>query len=132
MRGSRVASGLARSALLVNALAACVVTPPPTAPHGILVSGPPPALIREERSPGPAPPATWVGGYWHWTGLQYAWIPGHWEATPPLGTAWRPPSYVQNNGSYFYEPGAWAPVNPRPVAPVGPGAAPAPSYEAFH
>ncbi len=24
----------------------------------------------------------WVSGYWHWTGVEYTWIPGHWEPAP--------------------------------------------------
>ena len=50
--------------------------------------------------------ATWVAGYWHWTGIQYAWIPGHWDAPPP-GRRVECAAYVQNNGAYFYEPGGW-------------------------
>jgi hypothetical protein len=45
--------------------------------------------------PGPGAPAEdapasdaarpgqrWVRGYWHWTGVDYEWIPGHWEPVP--------------------------------------------------
>src|ERR1700727_2860749 len=90
----------------------CVVTTVAPPPRGILVSGPPPAIVREERPPAPAAQASWIAGYWHWTGIQYAWIPGHWEAAP-MGTTWRAPLYVQNNGAYFYEPGGWAPTHSR-------------------
>jgi hypothetical protein len=125
---ARALTGLVMTGLLTTALAACVATANVPPPRGILVSGPPPAVIREER---PAPPATtgnapsaWVGGYWHWTGIQYAWIPGHWEVAPPVGAAWRAPAYVQNNGAYFYEPGGWGPTR----APgVSPGAPPVPA-----
>ncbi len=112
---------------MVAALASgCVATPNVPPPRGILVSGPPPAAIREEPTPSPTPAATWVAGYWHWTGIQYAWIPGHWEVAPPAGATWRAPAYVQNNGAYFYQPGGWgAPAVARPAA------AP-PTAEAFH
>lgn len=116
----------ARAALIALAASACVVTASAPPPRGILVSGPPPAVIREERPVPPAPHASWVAGYWHWTGLQYAWIPGHWEATPPLGASWRAPAYVQNNGAYFYEPGGWGPA----ASPAR--GTPPPSAEAFH
>jgi hypothetical protein len=106
------------------ALCGCVATASQPPPRAILVSGPPPAVIREDRPPPPAPHATWVAGYWHWTGLQYAWIPGHWEAEPPAGAVWRAPSYVQTNGAFFYEPGGWGRVPARPAMP--------PSGEAFH
>ena len=120
-----VAAGLVAGLVtgLVLGATGCVVTTAAPAPRGIVVSGPPPAAIGEERPPPPAAHAAWVAGYWHWTGLQYAWIPGHWEALPPPGTVWRAPAYVQNSGAYFYEPGAWRP----PSAPVA-----APTAEAFH
>lgn len=105
-----------------SALCGCVATASPPPARAILVSGPPPAVIREDRPPPPVAHATWVAGYWHWTGLQYAWIPGHWDASPPPGAVWRGPTYVQNNGVYFYEPGGWGPTTARPVAPPSAGA----------
>jgi hypothetical protein len=125
----RTLAGHAAWLLALAALAsACVVTATVPPSRGILVSGPPPAIVREERPPPPpAPHASWITGYWHWTGIQYAWIPGHWEAAPPMGTTWRAPLYVQNNGAYFYEPGGWAPS----VQRVAPPAASV-NAEAFH
>jgi hypothetical protein len=109
------------------AVASCVVTSTAAPARGIVVSGPPPAVIREELPPAPTSMATWVAGYWHWTGIQYAWIPGHWVAAPPTGAVWRAPTYVQNNGVYFYEPGGWGAVAPRQA----PASAP-PTAAAFH
>ena len=65
------------------ACAACVATRPPP-PDRSAIAGTPPSV---QEGPG-APPATapgsvWVAGYWHWTGFEYAWVPGHWEAPPP-------------------------------------------------
>jgi hypothetical protein len=80
-----------------------------TAPSGVAVTGPPPEPVRETPPPAPAGHAVWVAGYWHWTGMQYAWIPGHWEAAPP-GARWRAPHYSLRDGTYFYEPGGWAPA----------------------
>ena len=119
----------------VACVAACVVTTTAPVPRGILVSGPPPAVVREERPPPPpAPQASWIAGYWHWTGIQYAWIPGHWEAAPPMGSSWRAPLYVQNNGAYFYEPGGWAPSHAHSAAHEGaqPASTLPASAEAFH
>lgn len=56
--------------------------------------------------PPPTPGATWVTGYWHWTGAQYTWVPGHWE-TPPHGAKWMGPRYSSHEGQYFYESGRW-------------------------
>jgi WXXGXW repeat (2 copies) len=136
MSGSCSTGRLLVALVFLHGLTSCVVVPNTPPPRGILVSGPPPAVIREERPPQPAPLATWVAGYWHWTGLQYAWIPGHWEAAPPAGATWRAPAYVQNNGAYFYEPGGWAPPGLVPASggspAKGPSAATPPSVEAFH
>ena len=101
-------------------VAGCVVNEPSAPPRGVVVSGPPPAPIPEAmRPPPPSPTSAWVAGYWHWTGMQYAWIPGHWENAPP-GTTWAAPRYVTMEGSTFYEAGAW-----RPAAVSGPSAPPA-------
>jgi YXWGXW repeat-containing protein len=85
----------------------CVATVSVPAARGVVVSGPPPAPIVEERPLAPGVGSLWVAGYWHWTGLQYTWIPGHWEARPPPGVVWVAPRYVRTERSYFYEPGGW-------------------------
>jgi hypothetical protein len=45
--------------------------------------------------------------------MQYAWIPGHWEAPPP-GVVWAAPRVVQSHdGRYLYESGGWRPSGSR-------------------
>lgn len=101
-------------AALAAAQVACVATQAPPPARGMVVNGPPPAPVAEVRTAAPSPDAVWIEGYWHWTGLQYTWIPGHWES-PPVGTLWQAPRYSTTNGVYLYEPGAWSgavrPVN---------------------
>lgn len=92
--------------LLTLAASACVVNEAESPARGVVVSGPPPPTVREERPAPPSPQAAWVGGYWHWTGMQYAWIPGHWDA-PPAGAVWNAPVYTARDGKYFYESGRW-------------------------
>jgi hypothetical protein len=107
-------AGSAAGALLVLAstLAACVPTESALPPRGVAVSGPPPAPIEEVApAAAPFPAAVWVAGYWHWTGMHYAWIPGHWENAPP-GTAWAAPRYVRTEAGYYYEAGTWKPAPP--------------------
>jgi hypothetical protein len=88
-------------------VAGCVVNDPESPPRGVIVSGPPPAPMHEDaRPPPPNPQSMWVVGYWHWTGLQYAWIPGHWEA-PPAGAVWNAPKVTAQDGRYIYESGGW-------------------------
>jgi hypothetical protein len=92
----------------VGVAAGCVVNEPESASRGVVVSGPPPAPVREEQPPPPNPRATWVAGYWHWTGMQYAWIPGHWETSPSVNAVWAAPKVTATpDGRYVYEPGGW-------------------------
>jgi WXXGXW repeat (2 copies) len=85
----------------------CVVEAGASMSTGIAVTGPPPPPMREARPPPPDAQAVWVAGYWHWSGMQYTWIPGHWENAPP-GASWRAPRYSLRDGTYFYEPGGWS------------------------
>jgi WXXGXW repeat (2 copies) len=96
-------------ALATAALAdGCVVEGGVSAPAtGVAVSGPPPEPMREAPPPAPDAQAVWVAGYWHWSGMQYTWIPGHWERAPP-GASWHAPRYSIREGTYFYEPGGWS------------------------
>ncbi len=79
--------------------------------QGIAVAGPPPAPIGEARPEAPPGDSVWVAGYWHWTGMRYTWIPGHWERAP-AGAAWHPPRYWAREGAYYYEPGGWVRARP--------------------
>jgi WXXGXW repeat (2 copies) len=96
------------AALVLGAVTGCVVETAVNAPaSGVAVSGPPPEPMREMRQPPPpGGSAMWIAGYWHWTGMQYTWIPGHW-VVPPAGTQWRAPHYSLHDGTYFYEQGGW-------------------------
>jgi YXWGXW repeat-containing protein len=95
------------SVALVALLSACVAEENAPPPRAVVVNGPPPAPVHETRPQPPSPSATWVAGYWHWSGMQYTWIPGHWE-DGQRGT-WHAPSYSFHDGTYFYEPGGWGP-----------------------
>lgn len=106
-------SGWIVVAMFLGLTTGCVVNEAEPPPRGVVVSGPPPALVHEERPPAPNPQAIWVTGYWHWTGMQYAWIPGHWEA-PPSGAVWAAPKVTAHDGRYIYESGGWrTPNRPR-------------------
>jgi hypothetical protein len=103
---------IAASACIVLAaatfVAGCVVEAGVSASTtGVAVTGPPPEPMRETRPLPPDAQAVWVAGYWHWSGMQYTWIPGHWENAPP-GARWRAPRYSIREGTYFYEPGGWS------------------------
>ncbi len=98
-----VVAGLSLAATWL--VAGCVIEAGP-APGGVAVSGPPPQPMQEARPAPPQPQALWIAGYWHWTGMQYTWIPGHWESAQ-AGAHWRAPRYSLRDGTYFYEAGSW-------------------------
>ena len=100
-----LAASVAMAGLLC--ISGCVVEAVGAAPTGVAVSGPPPAPMVETRPAPPVGRVVWVARYWHWTGMQYTWIPGHWEEERP-GAVWRAPRYSLREGVYFYEPGGWA------------------------
>jgi hypothetical protein len=91
---------------LVSPMVGCVATAESMPTRGVVVSGPPPAPLNEPRPEPPQPRAAWVAGYWHWTGMQYAWIPGHWDRGAQ--GQWVGPRYFQQGGQYRYEAGQWA------------------------
>jgi len=84
----------------------CVLGSEPRPSRSQAMAGPPPGAHEPPsaagwvaRSPGASitsesrreksPPADriWVDGYWHWTGVRYAWVEGRWERrTPPYVT----------------------------------------------
>jgi len=104
-----IASAAGLSILVAVGAEACVIEPGYSSSTGLAVSGPPPEPLEDARQrPVPAPGLAWIAGYWHWTGMQYTWIPGHFER-PPAGTRWRLPRYSMREGIYFYEPGGWSP-----------------------
>lgn len=88
--------------------AACVVNEGAPAATGVVVNAPPPEPMREQRPvAAQRVGGEWVAGYWHWNGMQYTWIPGHWEKAPP-GQTWHAPRYsMRDGGTYLYEPGGW-------------------------
>lgn len=104
LNAPRLATYLA--ALSLFALPACVVNEPDAPPRGVVVSGPPPAPIPETPPARPTGGGVWVTGYWHWTGMQYVWIPGHWDQPPP-GRSWQKPTYSFQDGRHVYESGGW-------------------------
>jgi hypothetical protein len=116
-RTSAIAAGLAFACVAMVASAGCVVEAGMgTSATGVVVTGPPPPPVVENRPAPPAGRAVWIAGYWHWTGMQYTWIPGHWAEERP-GEVWRAPRYSLRDGVYVYEPGGWAVPPPPPPPP---------------
>jgi hypothetical protein len=103
--GAAVAAGASLALVVLASSAGCVVEAgvAASAGAGIAVAGPPPEPMVDARPPGDG---VWVAGYWHWTGMRYTWIPGHWER-PPAGAVWHPPRYFTRDGVYYYEHGGW-------------------------
>jgi hypothetical protein len=86
----------------------CVATVEDRPMRPIYVLGPPPPPLAEARAAPASSGMVWVGGYWHWNGVQYVWIPGHWDSPPP-GQTWLAPRYMVQDGRYVYHAGRWSP-----------------------
>lgn len=91
----------------------------------------PPAPLQEVVPAAPQPGWVWVNGYWQWTGAEYVWVQGHWEAAPQPGYVYVAPGWVAVGGVYHFRRGRWVAraqparvryVHPRPRVVVRPGA----------
>ncbi len=90
-------------------VATCAGRTPRFPPEAFLVSGPVPSPIVTRIGLLPLPPrdeGKWVGGYWHWGGTRFVWIPSHWESGHP-GASWIAPRYGIQDGSFYYQLGRW-------------------------
>ena len=92
--------------MLGTILAACVTQPEGPPSRSLVVGAPPPAPLAEATPPKPSFTSTWIAGYWHWNGIDYVWVPGHW-IEPPNGMSYAPPRYFDLRGLHLYQPGAW-------------------------
>jgi len=68
----------------------------------------PPSLRREQRPSRPGREFTWVQGFWHWQGNDWAWIPGRWDRPNDRGSRWVQARYAREGGGWRYEPGHWS------------------------
>lgn len=79
-------SGYVRHVVIIATLLApllgCVAAPHASPPREAVVI--PPPAVAESPPSSPTRGMVWVAGYWHWTGLEHAWISGRWEH-PPRG-----------------------------------------------
>lgn len=81
--------------------------PPSIAVGAIYISAPPPAPIRRRMPPRPSALAVWIDGYWRWTGAEYFWVNGYWDANPPAGRNWVPGFWTHSSRGWYWTPGRW-------------------------
>jgi len=75
-------------------------------PEEVAAETEPPEPVYEEAPPAPAPGFVWVGGYWGWTGIDWAWYPGRWLMAPE-GRVYVEPYYERVGGRVVYVHGYW-------------------------
>ncbi|MSP17430.1 MAG: hypothetical protein EXR73_12630 [Myxococcales bacterium] len=74
----------------------------------LYVDSQPPALLYESIPATPYHGYVWLAGNWHWSGYEWTWVAGHWEA-PRHGHVYIEPYYhfdVTYN-RYVYAAGYW-------------------------
>jgi hypothetical protein len=69
----------------------------------------PPVLPVYEQPICPQPNLIWTPGYWAYSNNQgdYYWVPGAWVAAPFMGALWTPPYWGWNSGQYGFHRGYW-------------------------
>lgn len=89
--------------------------------HGPVVAGggvvyvqtrPPPPPRYVPPPPRPTPLAIWIAGYWNWTGVQFVWVDGRWDPSPPRYKVWAPDQWIHTDRGWYRQPGRW--VDDRP------------------
>ncbi len=78
-----------------------------TTDYTVSAPPPPPAPPREVVVAQAAPETVWVGGYYIYESLGYAWVPGHWERPPSHHRAFVAPHWAPRGRSYVYVQGYW-------------------------
>lgn len=69
----------------------------------------PPPQPQITRPVKPNTKATWIDGYWSWTGIDYTWAKGYWHAGAPSGQEWSPSHWKNTDRGWYREHGKWAP-----------------------
>ena len=84
--------------------------------------GPPPAPLVEARPAQSTTNATWIAGYWQWTGAQWGWVAGFWRdervampaprvevpgAMPGAAAVWVGGVWQLRGGAWIWVEGRW-------------------------
>jgi len=80
-----------------------------TGPVGtdVVVAEAPPAVRVETQAVAPGPNYVWTNGYWRWTGVDYAWVPGTWVVRPRPTAVWVQGHWVRRSGGWAWISGYW-------------------------
>jgi len=78
----------------------------------ISVNFAPPVLPVYVQPVCPQPNLMWTPGYWAYSNDDgdYFWVPGAWVPAPYLGALWTPPYWGWNDGHYGFYDGYWGPT----------------------
>jgi hypothetical protein len=75
--------------------------------QAVVVRVAPPAPIVERRPIAPGPGYVWVGGYHHWDGARYQWVPGRYVIPPRPHGVWVAGHWRQRGGGWVWIEGHW-------------------------
>ena len=73
----------------------------------VYVTEPPPPPMHEVVISRPSRHHVWIGGYWHWRGGRYVWIPGHWDLPPHRHAVYVAPRWENRGHGFVLIEGSW-------------------------
>lgn len=80
--------------------------PPPAGVVYVSTAPPPPRSVI--IPPRPSAVSVWISGYWNWTGVEFVWVDGHWDRSPPHpGAQWVPDQWHKTKQGWYRQPGRW-------------------------
>ena len=99
----RVFSGAILLGLAVAGAGPVLAQPPPSYP-------PVPPPRYEQVPPPPGGRYVWEPGHWHWNGVQYVWVGGHYVVRRPHYGRYVPGhwQWAPREGRYVWRPAHWA------------------------
>lgn len=93
-------------------LAGCTVEAQPARPvvvaPGPAEPAPPPPLRAETVPPPPSAAYVWQPGHWHWNGVRYVWVRGHYVVRQVGWQHWVHGHWALRGGAWVWVPAHWS------------------------
>ena len=77
-------------------------------PEAVYAEAPPPDGRAEVMTVSPSADQVWIGGYYHYIGRTYVWVPGQWIARPTPQAVYTPGSWQRRGRHWVFIEGGWS------------------------